>query len=289
MWNNLLTKSAMARRLYGVYLRYPQLLARRGATVTDFQNNPPVIVNSIPKSGTHLLSQIVAVLPHKTNYGDFWTCIPSYSYKQYSKKTMLKKIQSLAPGELTLAHLFYDPLYAEALQAKQSLHFFIYRDPRDIAISEAHYLTYINRWHRLHPIYKKTSSPEKRITLALEGLTHNKSLVYPNVAERCKDYLDWLGKPGVCAIKFEDLVSEGQEKALRQIFTFYAERVNLDCDVEQLIKAARLNINPSQSPTFKDGKVGSWKRLFTPAQVELTKHIAGDLLVQLNYEQDLDW
>ena len=49
------------------------------------------------------------------------------------------------------------------------------------------------------------------------------------------------------------------------------------------------SINPQRSPTFRSGKVGGWKDHFSPANKELFKSIAGELLIQLGYENDTRW
>jgi hypothetical protein len=48
-------------------------------------------------------------------------------------------------------------------------------------------------------------------------------------------------------------------------------------------------IQPQKSHTFRAGKTGGWKEHFTPEHKALFKEVAGDLLVQLGYEQDNDW
>jgi len=49
------------------------------------------------------------------------------------------------------------------------------------------------------------------------------------------------------------------------------------------------NINPQNSHTFRTGKSGNWKTVFTERQKDLFKEIAGDLLIELGYEKDYNW
>jgi hypothetical protein len=79
-------------------------------------------------------------------------------------------LSGLVSGELVRAHLHHSP-EAERAAAEQGIaHFFIYRDPRDVAVSEAHYLRSMNRWHKLHPHFKRLPSFDQALSLCIEGL-----------------------------------------------------------------------------------------------------------------------
>ena len=51
---------------------------------------------------------------------------------------------------------------------------FIYRDPRDIVISEANYLYDMNKFHSLHKFFKNKHKLKDRIKLAIEGINSKK-------------------------------------------------------------------------------------------------------------------
>ena len=102
------------------------------------------------------------------------------------------------------AHLFYEPEYNLILSERRAVHFFIYRDLRDVAISEAHYLAYMNKWHRLHPYYKKLPDINACISQAILGINENGfPFDYPDIAKRFQRYAGWLTESNVFVIKFE--------------------------------------------------------------------------------------
>ena len=111
-----------------------QLITRPPAA--DYAATPPVLANSFPKSGTHLLDQIVAGLPDRVNYGAFLSSMTSsFQYRRRTSKSTLRFIKASLPGEIVRAHLFFDPQFDAALDARNVVHYFIYRDParrRDI-------------------------------------------------------------------------------------------------------------------------------------------------------------
>ena len=285
-----MVKSAVARRVEGFSWKIPRTCIKLTAKLIDFIHSPPVIVNSVPKSGTNLLVQIAEAIPNTRNYGTLWTNIPSYSYREYSRRTMLSMIGSTVPGEIVVTHLFCKSEYLSALKRKNAVHFFIYRDPRDVVISEAHYLTYKNWWHRLHSYYKKLPSDEERVSFAILGASEQKlPFSYPNIAKRFRCYQNWIKQENVFAVRFEDLVSEHRAETIYQLISFYTRQTGIELDVEEVLSRALDNISPAKSHTFRLGKVGEWRYLLTEKQKEQIKNVAGDLLIELGYETSLNW
>lgn len=290
VWELLMKNSAVARRMSGLLMKFPRSLQRSFAQVQDYSQAPPIVVNSIPKSGTNLLAQIANAIPNTRNYGTLWTSIPSYSYREYPKKKMLSMIDTTVPGEVVVSHLFSNPDYHELLQQKKAVHFFLYRDPRDVAISESCYLTYMNKWHRLHSYYKTLSSDEERISFSILGdYNHTLPFSYPNIADRFHPYLEWITQENVWVIRFEDLVPELRRETIKKMMIFYVRQTGLNLEIDELVIRAMKNINPIKSHTFRDGKVGSWKKVLTRQQKEQVKSVAGNLLIKLGYEKDMTW
>ena len=231
-WHKI-KKQALIRKSRALSKQVPRTLARACTKSSDFAHRPPVIANSFPKSGTNLLLQILEVLPGVSSYGSVIASMPTLSYKERTQQVHLRLINRIVPGELVFAHLLYDPSYHEALLNRCCSHFFIYRDLRDVAISEAHYLTYMNRWHRMHNYFAKSlSNMEERISIAILGVSDpNLPYDYPNIGHRFARYQDWLKQSDVFTVKFEDLASERRNETLRSIATFFTER----SDVKQSI------------------------------------------------------
>lgn len=49
------------------------------------------------------------------------------------------------------------------------------------------------------------------------------------------------------------------------------------------------NVNPEKSPTYRKGQSGNWRQEFDEEVKERFKAVAGDLLIELGYEKDLNW
>lgn len=280
----------LLRKLRGVARQVPRAVARWQSSAADYQARPPVLANSFPKSGTNLLTQIVEALPGLASYGTVTASIPTLPHRRRPVAKLRRRLLACAPGELVFAHLECEPAYVEALRARNFVSFFIYRDPRDVVVSEAHYLATMNRWHSMHSRFRALPDAASRLSLAIEGLTGDKPKYdYRDIGSRFRPYLGWIGRPDVCAVKYEDLTGPNQDATLRRIIDFYLAKAPGAGPADALTELAANAINPSRSRTFRKGGSGEWKQAFSPEHKALFKRYAGSLLVELGYETGLDW
>jgi hypothetical protein len=100
--------------------------------------------------------------------------------------------------------------------------------------------------------------------------------------------LDWLNQPEVLTIHFEDLIND-RAATLTHIMDHFLARVPLQTSRQLILDSLESSINPANSPTFRSGKTGEWKKHFTEAHKKIFKEVAGELLVKLGYEENNDW
>jgi hypothetical protein len=262
----------------------------RPASADAFALKPPVLANSFPKSGTHLLDQICGALPDRVNYGAFLSSMTSsFQYRQRTPKSTLRFIERTLPGELVRAHLFWSPEYDAALEAKNFVHFFIYRDPRDVAVSLSQYLRHMNRWHRLSKRMRALPSDEACLRAVVVGTDDGPDAALPNIREQFGWYEGWLSSPHAFAVRFEDLIGASRDERLQEMAAFYAVRSGVAVDAAAMAERLRAAIAPEKSHTFRTGRRGGWEAAFTPELKQDFKRVAGDLLVRLGYAQDDAW
>jgi hypothetical protein len=89
-------------------------------------------------------------------------------------------------------------------------------------------------------------------------------------------------------VHFEDLI-EDRAATLNRIIDHFRARVPLQASRELIRESLETTINPRRSPTFRSGRTGEWKKLFTAGHKKIFKEVAADLLVKLGYEKDHDW
>lgn len=271
----------IARRCLGV----PRVIAGWQSTDDEFVERPPVLANSFPKSGTHLLAQIVAALPASRNYGTFLSSMTSsYQFRERTPRNTAAFIESFVPGELVRGHLFFSRDYETQLNRRRAIQYFIYRDLRDVVVSEAHYLRSMNRWHRLHPYFRHVGTLEDAISLSICGLPDDSPVEYPNVAARFRRFQGWLRSNSVLPIRFEQLTTPGRECAVREIVKWYASQVCFPVDVDCITRRALSAMNPLRSHTFRaGGGAGAWQKSFTNRHRAEMEEVAGELLDELGY------
>src|SRR6185436_14954487 len=97
----------------------------------------------------------------------------------------------------------------------RSVVLFIYRDPRDVAVSLAHYLASQKHYHILQS-YMKKLSPGERLSAVIQGaypipIYINRRLNFSgDIRGFMMRYADWLKYPlpNLLCFRFEDLVGE---------------------------------------------------------------------------------
>jgi hypothetical protein len=261
------------------------------AAPAEYAAAPPVLANSFPKSGTHLLSQLVAGLPGRSDFGVFLASMTSsFQFRERSARSTESAIRSMVPGEVVRGHLFFEPTAAELIRKRNVVHYLIYRDPRDVVVSEAHYLREMNRWHRLHPHFRRLESIGEAISLSITGLgSEVPGVDYPDIAARFARYRQWLGHENCFAVRYEDLMSDRRPQVVREMAQFYADRTETACDVESCAGQMLAQVAPQKSHTFRAGRKAGWRGEFTAEHRRLFERLAGGLLVELGYEEDHSW
>lgn len=252
---------------------------------------PAVFGNAMPKSGSHLIIQILTGL---TRLGPFVN--PGYppvnrseDNRNLASEGILEGIQSMRPGDIRYGYIHAQQPFIEALTGPDRATIFVYRDPRDMIVSHVFYATEIHKGHGMHAYYTQIlKSVEERINAQIMGVAEPGSELSP-IRKKYDDYVCWLEQPQVFSIRFEDLILE-RDAALNRMLDYLEERgFAPEVFRPQAVEILKSNIAPHKSGTFRKGKPGNWREHFTPENVALFKQATGDLLVRLGYEQDGNW
>lgn len=232
------------------------LLAYRRAyrpfvSAEEYLSKPPVVVNSIPKSGTHLLLQVARALPACTYYGAFINWASSLTLHPRSPSQIDSMLLGLVPGEIAGAHLYYTNRSSAVLARQNIVHWFIVRDPIDIVLSEVHYLRSMNWRHRMAREFRHLNQQEA-ITLCLNGSGKRPDL-YPNFEARLRPYIDWLSDASVTQVRYEDLMgAETRKREIRRLVTGWMQQVAgfKEADINRIVDRANQAIAPERSHTY---------------------------------------
>ena len=288
MWLNtrMSLKSIVRSRLYQAEKLLQRI--RFGFAPADL---PTLLGISFPKSGTHLLDQILlgfsTVAPYAKRLHSFYAEYEGESGRKRTPERAMAWINSLGSRDIASAHLFARSEIIQQVCSSAFSPYFIFRDPRDIAVSHVFYVTDMEARHVHHDYYKSLPDFDSRLRVSILGRPDT-NIEFPNIANRFAPYLGWLDQPAVMKIHFENLVND-RTATLNRIVDHFLARVPLQTPRGLILDSLESSINPSKSPTFRSGKTGEWKKHFTEEHKMIFKDAAGDLLVRLGYEKNKDW
>ena len=287
--------------------------------------NKKIILISIPKTGTWMLSKCIHLLSKRKNALHRFLkdgLFKNYSKLQYdfenvkdykvpgndihfftpSPEIFDKCLKSTKENEYLIGHLIFNPIYKELLNHHNYKIIFLIRDPRDQLVSRVNYiykkanffsgLQHINFDDLLLSLIG--SAQEKKINNILSNHIQCKykptNEYISNINQFYNFFLPWKNQKNCLLIKFEDLVgSKGNGRKENQIETInkIANFIGIEADEAKVNKVTKKLFGGTT--TFAKGQIGSWKKNFNDNHKTAFKKVAGQLLIELGYEKDLNW
>ncbi len=257
----------------------------------SFDEAPPVFGNSKPKSGSHLLSQVLA---------GFTQIIP-YAYVAAEPVRTITKDGRRRTGDEILGELRRIPQgvigwgYLEAsaenvgfLCQPERVNYFVYRDPRDMLVSQVYFATDMYEEHGMHEYYRSLPDFGARLKAAIAGIDRD-GLKMVSVKQRYEGVFQWLSQPEVLCIRFEDLINQRDRTLSAMLDQVEKTGYKIPTAREKALAMLADAIQPRKSRTFRSGTTGAWREHFTDEHKKLFKDVAGDLLVRLGYEENNKW
>lgn len=184
------------------------------------------------------------------------------------------------------SHAVYDDETMLKLKSNDVKTFYMYRDPRDVFVS---LIYHIKARPKRFPSLSTLSFDQLFMDILTNGVKEGNWL-NNNYSEHCNTFLPWLNIAEICKIKFEDLVGElgsGSNKSQKETIIKIANFLNITY-TEEIIQEVIDNLF-GNSPEFREGKIGSWKKEFNQFHKNFFKEKAGELLISFGYERDMNW
>jgi len=259
---------------------------------------PRVLVNSVPKAGTHLVTSILDLLPEmrstgihldQVNTGRYGKINPEIAELDWQiVRSMLGRVKS---GQYATSHLWSHPTLFEILAELGFRSIFVVRDPRDILVSAAEYVHRLRR----HPQYQRFREdyPDRdaRLHALIDGFPAGR-WGHPQLpfVERLRGYQPWLDpREGVLCCRFEDLIGDaggGSRSAQRTRVAEIGHHVERHLD-QATLDHIELAAWSSRSPTFRNGASGEWKTVLVGPTLEyFNKQVDPEVMAAYGYQQD---
>ena len=281
------------------------------ALLSPFHNTrllSPFLLNSVPKSGTNLLSKAIALFPGtkekhisflppdvRRRYGALSEQEPLVSIgvgadRWLGRTAVQQYLHQLERGDYLRGHVPHSPEMVTLLDASEMKSVLILRDPRDVVISHVNYVVQ-NPRHRLRDKYMPLSEAE-RIMLTIRGFPQSEpdGPLLLSIGDRFRLFSGWLNEPTTYVTYFEKLVGPqggGTAEAQRTELERIARHLGIWHSEKQLLTVAEQLFGGTN--TFRKGTVGGWQTHFHDQHRQAFKDVAGQLLLDLGYEEDSEW
>jgi sulfotransferase 6B1 len=236
---------------------------------------PRVFTVSIPKAGTHLLERALCLHPRL-----YRKLLPTVSEGNIGRFDGLDGlVAKLRPGQVVASHLRFQPGYPAILESRGARGIFLIRDPHDIVVSQVHYVSK-RVDHRHHDVFAGLPDMKARLRLAIAG---DPEQHVSSIGERLDFFAGWLD--ACLVVRFEDLVGpKGGGDLDRQMGAVASMYDALSMDVDDTAVASICDrLFSSDSPTFRQGAIGGWRRFFDPELDALFDETVGDRLLAYGY------
>jgi hypothetical protein len=257
----------------------------------SFNDAPSIFGNSKPKSGSHLLLQILngftQTMPYKYVEADPIRTIQKEGRRK-KKEEILNELKQTPRGVIGWGYVEASPENVAFLCQPDRVNYFIYRDPRDMLISQVHFATDMHEEHGMHEYYNSLPDFGERLKVAITGIDRN-GLYMVSVSQRYEGVFQWLEQKNVMCLRFEDLINNRDATLNAMLDEVEKTGFKIPTPREKAITLLVDAIQPKKSHTFRSGSTGGWREHFTDDHKKLFKDVAGDLLVRLKYEKDNDW
>ncbi|MCF1420928.1 sulfotransferase domain-containing protein [Mangrovimonas futianensis] len=214
---------------------------------------PKVILNSMPKSGTHLLESLFFQLPLMRHCGRKTLKIET----QNPLTLKLKIISSVKKGQFLLSHMQYHEDILNVSRENNIKIVHLIRDPRDVLISHLNYIEKMDKTQKSHQYLNQFDMRFDKLKAIVDGREH---IIEP-FKEVLNKFYPWTQESDVNLVKFESLIgvdgggsSYEQKTVVKRICDFLSIEVS-----ENQLDSICKEIYSIKSSTFNKGKIGSWK------------------------------
>lgn len=257
-----------------------------------------IVANSFPKSGTHVLTQILELLRYKQAdthlsrslimYGprNVWRNIKisqrlarpqnGLSIDIENPKRLIKPIwlnkhldKFLSEKSYSQAHLPFTSELEQFFFKKNTKMLYIHRDPMDVLVSLKNYILKLSH-HPNHKMLSVLPNDEERFLLLLHGYKHGTNIdQMAPFFEKYNSSIKWRDSEACCCIQFENIIGpKGGGSYEKQYAELEKIRSYLNLSAETVKNIQNKIFNPN-SETFHKGQIGQWRRELSPKIIDL--------------------
>jgi hypothetical protein len=287
---------------HGALRRVVVPVYRLYARAHRFSPGSRVLVNSMPKAGTHLVTSLLEQFP------DLMFSGRHHSFRHFAPpdapppdqetelrvdwRRLERALASVNRGQWMTGHFSAEPRLLALLNQLDYKIVSIIRDPRDVAVSSVYYFSGLKRHYLYEDFNTNLKTMDERLMAVIEGLPATSTRRgLGDIAHRIRRYALWLENPSTYGCRFEQLVGArggGTLAKQREEIRRLGNHIDRPLSDDEIDVVASKTWSTRVS-TFRKGRIGDWRNHFSDEHIAAFKEIAGDQLIALGYEQDNDW
>lgn len=198
---------------------------------------------------------------------------------------LAESLAGVEKGQVFHGHLLSSPTLFDFLAERAFATIYVYRDLRDVVVSDYHHRAFLNP-NRAPAIFAEKSKEELLMADAL--------VQWCGSVKRYPDVGNWIEQSGIPTVRYEDLKSDGPgtfHRALEEM-GLVIERALVEQIVADNAFSTRSGREPGEevaTSPLRKGIVGDWRNHFTAKNIESFKEAFGQMLIDYGYESDFDW
>lgn len=261
-----------------------------------------IILVTLPRSGTVFTKGFIAQL---FSFNVQKVLFTSGVYLQpplwdpYPADTTFRQLDDRS---ILTAHYALTPELRRWLDEPGNLGVYLYRDPRDVAVSAALAIKHAMPGHIFHPHLQGMSDDEAISFLLTGGMVpsplaeHKNDLIhFSGMRHYCDISTPWMMHQRIVKLRYEDWTQDIYGSYMRafnrQGITLDEKRLRTtmaDNDFSKYSSGRKQGTEDKKSH-FRIGVPGNFRQKFKPLHVSQCKHSIGQDLINLGYEYDLSW
>lgn len=260
----------------------------------------------MPRSGTVFFSDFVSDLfgfskiePRFT--GGFRPQPPQWDPYAFDRTYL-----HLSNGQVLCAHYNHSPELDAILDQKDTLAIYLYRDPRDVAVSAALYIKHALTHHFLHRTFSEMTDADAITFMIAGGIIcadkfpadmeppSSKYIDFEGISYFINNSRPWIEDKRVMKVRYEDFFSNHSTL----IASANACGVSIDlADIQKTsnkwnfekVSRGRVAGIEDKSSHFRKGVSGDYKDYFGAIHYTLARKHFGQGLIDLGYETSYNW
>jgi len=283
--------------------------------------NTRLIINSLPKSGTHLLANAVDIFGYKEHFDErdidnSGRVTPLFFNYKETKNTLAKEgklaqegnasiaigtltpihvdvktfqnwLEGVSRGRYILGHIAWSPTLSCLLAELNYRHLFIIRDPRAVIVSLLSFIQNTGAMPKKHFLEADfiQMTAKQRLQLILEGgYAFHSGVQVTAFRDIFRSMLAWRRETGCLFVRFEDLVGVqggGSDERQTDAVKRIAEHLGSEFD-ERIAVEVRQIYSPS-ARTFRKGNIDGWKASLDIESIEQVNEYCQSLCQEAGY------